>query len=179
MFIRIVVQICNLFLLYYKKNVYFFCYFGNNTYLCNMIKTLRYIFLLLSMVLMAGTLASCDKLSDDDDAVAELLPGTWTFSYELQSEEETGLSFNYDHVIFRTDSTVTITYPGGQMDGKYRAGSTEIRIEGKLADGQDRLMHWIIQTFSNKQIKAEYKFEFNEQSVTALVTLDRTDDIEN
>ena len=103
---------------------------------------------------MASLLTGCDKLSDDDDAVAELLPGTWTFSYELQSEEETGLSFNYDHVIFRTDSTVTITYPGGQLDGKYRAGS------------------------SNKQIKAEYKFEYNEQSVTALVTLDRTDDME-
>ena len=143
-----------------------------------MMKKIGYMFLLLSMVLIAGTLASCDKLSDDDDAVAELLPGTWAFSYELQSAEETGLSFNYDHVIFRTDSTVTITYPGGQMDGKYRAGSAEIRIEGRLADGQDRMMHWVIQTFSNKQIKAEYKFEFNEQSVIALVTLDRTDDME-
>lgn len=142
-----------------------------------MIATIRNIFLLVSCVLMSGTLISCDKLSDDDDAVADLLPGTWTFSYELQSEEETGLSFNYDHVIFRTDSTVTITYPGGQMDGKYRAGSAEIRIEGKLADGQERLMHWIIQSFSNKQIIAEYKFEFNEQSVTAIVTLDRTDDM--
>ncbi len=143
-----------------------------------MIKALRYIFILTSITFMASLLTGCDKLSDDDDAVAELLPGTWTFSYELQSEEETGLSFNYDHVIFRTDSTVTITYPGGQLDGKYRAGSAEIRIEGKLADGQDRLMHWVIQTFSNKQIKAEYKFEYNEQSVTALVTLDRTDDME-
>ena len=142
-----------------------------------MIATIRNIFFLVSCVLMSGTLISCDKLSDDDDAVPDLLPGTWTFSYELQSEEETGLSFNYDHVIFRTDSTVTITYPGGQMDGKYRAGSAEIRIEGKLADGQERLMHWIIQSFSNKQIIAEYKFEFNEQSVTAIVTLDRTDDM--
>lgn len=142
-----------------------------------MIATIRNIFFLVSCVLMSGTLISCDKLSDDDDAVADLLPGTWTFSYELQSEEETGLSFNYDHLIFRTDSTVTITYPGGQMDGKYRAGSAEIRIEGKLADGQERLMHWIIQSFSNKQIIAEYKFEFNEQSVTAIVTLDRTDDM--
>jgi hypothetical protein len=96
----------------------------------------------------------------------------------LQSEEDTGLSFNYDHVIFRKDSTVTITYPDGQIDGKYRAGNVEIRIEGKLDDGQDRLMHWVIQSFSNKQIKAEYKFEFNEQTVTALVTLERTDDIE-
>ena len=143
-----------------------------------MIKKIRYTFLLLSVVLMAGSLIGCDKLSDDDHAVAELLPGTWAFSYELQSEEETGLSFSYDHVIFRKDSTVTITYPDGQMDGKYRAGSAEIRIEGKLADGQDRLMHWVIQSFSNKQIKAEYKFEFNNQTITALVTLDRTDDME-
>ena len=143
-----------------------------------MIKKIRYTFLLLSVVLMAGSLIGCDKLSDDDYAVAELLPGTWAFSYELQSEEETGLSFSYDHVIFRKDSTVTITYPDGQMDGKYRAGSAEIRIEGKLADGQDRLMHWVILSFSNKQIKAEYKFEFNEQTVIALVTLDRTDDME-
>ena len=143
-----------------------------------MIKKIRYTFLLLSVVLIAGSLIGCDKLSDDDYAVAELLPGTWAFSYELQSEEETGLSFSYDHVIFRKDSTVTITYPDGQMDGKYRAGSAEIRIEGKLADGQDRLMHWVSQSFSNKQIKAEYKFEFNEQTVIALVTLDRTDDME-
>jgi hypothetical protein len=141
-------------------------------------KKIRNIFLLLSAVLIAGMMVACDKLSDDDDAVAELLPGTWAFSYELQSEEDTGLSFNYDHVIFRKDSTVTITYADGQIDGKYRAGNVEIRIEGKLDDGQDRLMHWVIQSFSNKQIKAEYKFEFNEQTVTALVTLERTDDIE-
>ena len=129
-------------------------------------------------MLMAGVLSGCDKLSDDDDAIAELLPGTWAFSYELQSEEDTGLSFSYDHVIFRKDNTVTITYPDGQMDGTYRAGSAEIRIEGELGDGQDRLMHWVILTFSNKQIKAEYKFEFGEQMVTDLVTLDRTDDLE-
>ena len=127
---------------------------------------------------MAGLLMACDKLSDDDNAVAELLPGTWAFSYELQSEEETGLYFSYDHVIFRKDSTVSITYPGGQLDGNYLAGGTEIRINGKLDDGKERIMHWIILSFSNKQIKIEYKFEYNEQSVTAFVTLDRTDDIE-
>lgn len=143
-----------------------------------MMKTIRDIFLLLSMLLMTGTLTGCDKLSDDDDAVAELLPGTWAFSYELLSAEETGLSFTYDHVIFRKDNTVTITYPGGQMDGTYRAGSAEIRIEGNLGDGQERLMHWVILSFSDKRIKAEYKFEFNKQTVTALVTLDRTDDLE-
>lgn len=141
-------------------------------------KQIRNIFLLVAMVLMAGMPAGCDKLSDDDDAVAELLPGTWAFSYELQSEEETGLSFTYDHVIFREDNTVTITYPDGQMDGRYRAGSAEIRIEGQLADGQERLMHWVILSFSSNRIKAEYKFELGGQSVTAFVTLDRTDDIE-
>jgi hypothetical protein len=140
-------------------------------------KTIKYIFLLLSMVLTAATLTCCDKLSDDDDAVADLLPGTWTFSYELQSEEETGLSFSYDHVIFRKDGTVSITYPDGQLDGKYLAGGTEIRIDGKLDDGKERIMHWIILSFSDKQVKIEYKFEFNNQTITALVTLDRTDDM--
>ena len=143
-----------------------------------MIKKIRYTFLLLSVVLMAGSLIGCDKLSDDDDAVADLLPGTWAFSYELQSEEETGLSFSYDHVIFRKDGTVSITYPDGQLDGKYLAGGTEIRIDGKLDDGKERIMHWIILSFSDKQVKIKYKFEFNNQTITALVTLDRTDDIE-
>ena len=143
-----------------------------------MIKKIRYTFLLLSVVLMAGSLIECDKLSDDDDAVADLLPGTWAFSYELQSEEETGLSFSYDHVIFRKDGTVSITYPDGQLDGKYLAGGTEIRIDGKLDDGKERIMHWIILSFSDKQVKIKYKFEFNNQTITALVTLDRTDDME-
>jgi hypothetical protein len=143
-----------------------------------MIKKIRYTFLLLSVVLMAGSLIGCDKLSDDDDAVADLLPGTWAFSYELQSEEETGLSFSYDHVIFRKDGTVSITYPDGQLDGKYLAGGTEIRIDGKLDDGKERIMHWIILSFSDKQVKIKYKFEFNNQTIIALVTLDRTDDME-
>ena len=143
-----------------------------------MIKKIRYTFLLLSVVLMAGSLIGCDKLSDDGDAVADLLPGTWAFSYELQSEEETGLSFSYDHVIFRKDGTVSITYPDGQLDGKYLAGGTEIRIDGKLDDGKERIMHWIILSFSDKQVKIKYKFEFNNQTITALVTLDRTDDME-
>ncbi len=138
---------------------------------------IKYTFLLLS-VIIAGILIGCDKLSDDDDTIVDLLPGTWAFSYELQSEHETGLYFNYDHVIFRKDSTVSITYPDGQLDGKYRAGGTEIRIVGTLDDGKERIMHWIIQSFSDKQIKIEYKFEFNEQTVNAHVTLDRTDDIE-
>ena len=71
---------------------------------------------MLLVALMCGCLTACDKLSDDDDMVVEILPGTWAFSYELQSEEDTGLSFNYDHVVFRQDGTVSIIYPDGSME---------------------------------------------------------------
>ena len=136
------------------------------------------IIMTLLAVGLCGGLTACDKLSDDDDMVTEVLPGTWAFSYELQSEEDTGLSFSYDHVIFRTDGTVSIVSPDGTMEGTYRAGSAVIRIEGKTDDGEDRQMLWRILTFSNQQITAEYEFEFGEQNVIAIVTLDRTDSLE-
>lgn len=136
------------------------------------------IIMTLLAVVLCGGLTACDKLSDDDDMVTEVLPGTWAFSYELQSEEDTGLSFSYDHVIFRTDGTVSIVSPDGTMEGTYRAGSAVIRIEGKTDDGEDRQMLWRILTFSNQQITAEYEFEFGEQNVIAIVTLDRTDSLE-
>lgn len=141
-------------------------------------KAMRYLRLMLLAVLMCGAVAACDKLSDDDDMVVEVLPGTWAFSYELVSEADTGLSFNYDHVVFRADGTVSIVYPGGSMEGTYQAGSAVIRIVGTTDDGQERQMLWRILTFSEQQITAEYEFEFGEQSVTALVTLDRTDSLE-
>ena len=50
-------------------------------------KAMRYLRLMLLAVLMCGAVAACDKLSDDDDMVVEVLPGTWAFSYELVSEE--------------------------------------------------------------------------------------------
>ena len=133
---------------------------------------------MLLVALMCGCLTACDKLSDDDDMVVEILPGTWAFSYELQSEEDTGLSFNYDHVVFRQDGTVSIIYPDGSMEGTYQAGSAVIRIEGTLENGETRQMLWRILAFSERQITAEYEFEFGEQNVIALVTLDRTDNLE-
>ena len=133
---------------------------------------------MLLVALMCGCLTACDKLSDDDDMVVEILPGTWAFSYELQSEEDTGLSFNYDHVVFRQDGTVSIIYPDGSMEGTYQAGSAVIRIEGTLENGETRQMLWRILAFSERQITAEYEFEFGEQNVVALVTLDRTDNLE-
>ncbi len=137
-----------------------------------------YIIWMLLAVLMCGSLTACDKLSDDDNMVVEILPGTWAFSYELQSEEDTGLSFDYDHVIFRQDGTVSIIYPDGSLEGTYLAGSAVIRIEGTLENGETQQMMWRILTFSERQITAEYEFEFGEQSVTAFVTLDRTDSME-
>ena len=141
-------------------------------------KAIRYITAVLIAVLTGCCLTACDKLSDDDDMVVEILPGTWAFSYELQSKEDTGLSFNYDHIIFRKDGTVSIIYPDGSMEGTYQAGSAVIRIEGTLEDGQAHQMLWRILTFSERQITAEYEFEFGEQNVIAIVTLDRTDSLE-
>lgn len=134
---------------------------------------MRQAFVFFSALLML--LASCDKLDDGDDAIVEVLPGTWLFSYELQSEAETGLTFQYDHVIFRTDGTCSITYPDGSMEGTYRAGSAVIKIEGE-AGGEQRTMLWRILSFTKKQVVAEYEFEYNEESVTAIVTLDRDDE---
>lgn len=131
--------------------------------------------LLFCLLVSLPLVSSCDRLSDDDDMVAEVLPGTWAFSYELQSEEDPGLYFSYDHVIFRTDGTVSITYPDGSMEGTYRAGGDVIRIEGRLDNGDEQLMLWRIIAFSAQQLTAEYDFEFGGQRIKALVTLDRTD----
>ena len=139
------------------------------------LNTMRRQAYLLVMALCLLTFGACDRLSDDDDTLAQMLPGTWAFSYELQSEEETGLNFSYDHVIFRTDGTVSITYPEGSMEGTYRAGGDVIRIEGRLDNGEEQLMLWRIVAFSAQQLTAEYDFEFGGQRIKALVTLDRTD----
>ena len=126
------------------------------------------------MLILCCILAGCDKLEDGNaDVVREVLPGTWSFAYELQSEEETGLEFSYDHVIFRKDGTVSITYPGGSLEGTYEAGSAVIRIEGQ-ADGTDtRQRLWRIVSFSGKEMKVEYIFDLHGQEVTALVTLEK------
>ena len=127
---------------------------------------------LLGLSLLA---VGCDKLDDGDDAIMGVLPGTWLFSYELLSEVETGLNFQYDRVVFRADGTCSITYPDGSMEGTYRAGSSVIRIEGE-SGGEQRTMLWRVKSFTKKQVVAEYEFEYDEQSVTAIVTLDRDDE---
>jgi len=126
------------------------------------------------ILILCCLLWGCDKLEDGDaDVIRDILPGTWAFSYELQSEEETGLAFEYDHVIFRTDGTVSITYPGGSLEGTYQAGSAVIRIEGKTNGDETRQMLWRIISFSSQTLKADYSFDFNGQSITALVMLEK------
>lgn len=139
-----------------------------NDYICSMKKRMAW------MLMLCCILMGCDKLEDSDAGVVrEVLPGTWSFSYELQSEEEIGLSFAYDHVIFREDGTVSITYPGGSLEGTYKAGSAVIHIEGKIDESETRQMLWYILSFSEKMMKLEYKFDFNKQETTALVTLEK------
>ena len=105
--------------------------------------------------------------------ILDILPGTWAFSYELQSDEETGLAFEYDHVIFRQDGTVSITYPGGSLEGTYQVGSAVIRIEGRITENETRQMLWRIISFSSQTLSADYSFDFNGQSITALVMLEK------
>lgn len=129
---------------------------------------------LLPMLFLCCLLWRCDKLEDGDaDVICDILLGTWAFSYELQSEEETGLTFEYDHVIFRTDGTVSITYPGGSLEGTYQAGNAVIRIEGKTNGEETRQMLWRIISFSSQTLTADYSFDFNGQSITALVMLEK------
>ena len=126
------------------------------------------------MTMCALMLTGCDKLDDGDAGlVREVLPGTWAFSYELQSEEEVGIEVDYEYVIFRNDNTVSITYPEGSLEGTYEAGSVAIRIEGNVNGGEQQQMLWRIITFSKKKITAEYKFDWNGKSVTAIVTLEK------
>ena len=130
----------------------------------------------------AMLLTACDSL-DKNGAINEILPGDWAFNYELQSDVETGLSFSYEQVIFRADGTCAITYPDGYdedgnvvygaLSGTYQAGDASIYIQGVLDDGVEREMLWRILSFSQKEIVAEYEFEFQGQSVTAILTLER------
>ena len=129
---------------------------------------------LIFMTICALMLTGCDKLDDGDASlVREVLPGTWAFSYELQSEEEVGIEVDYEYVIFRDDNTVSITYPEGSLEGTYEAGSVAIRIDGAVDGGSQQQMLWRIITFSKKKITAEYKFDWQDQAVTAIVTLEK------
>jgi len=132
----------------------------------------RRLWLLFQIGFTVLLLSGCDKLDDSGDAISEILPGTWLFSYDLQSDEDPGLMFSYDQVIFTDDGNCVITYPGGQMDGTYRANGSVIRIDG-IINGETHTMLWRVRSFARKKIVAEYDFELGRQHITAIVTLDR------
>mgnify|MGYP007070042164 FL=1 len=133
----------------------------------------------LIIMMICGLFAGCDKLDDGDAGlVNEVLPGNWAFSYELLNDDS-GMSFLYDHVIFRTDGSVSITYPDGSIEGTYEAGSVSILIVGTLDGGEMQQMLWRILSFSTRQITLEYIFDINGRSVTAIVTLQKVDSPEN
>lgn len=141
-------------------------------------------------------LAACDKLDDSGDgAINSVLPGTWSFSYELQSDDDTGLAFEYEKVIFGADGTCAITYldhdepvldadgnDTGQyvhvyeaLHGTYRASNAVIRIDSSEADGQERTMLWAVRSFSDERIVADFDFDLDGQHVRAVVTLERVE----
>ena len=154
-------------------------------------KTVKWLLLFYLFTLLPF---SCDKLDDGgDEAINEVLVGTWSFSYELQSEDDVDLSFSYEQVIFRSDGTCAITYPDGlkpvldadgnetgeyeqaysALTGIYRASNAVIRIESSDVGGEERVMLWVIQSFSEKRLTANYDFELDSQPVRAVVTLEK------
>jgi hypothetical protein len=129
---------------------------------------------LMLALIGSGVLSACDKLDDGDDgALQGVIVGDWDFSYELLGDEDTGLAFEFQQVIFRQDGTCSITYPEGSLEGTWRAGNSVIKIEGSIDNGDMQTMLWRVQSFSARQLVAEYDFEINGTSVKAVVTLDK------
>ena len=155
------------------------------------------IVLALCIVLTVG----CDRLDDGDDGlVADVLPGEWAFSYELLSDDDLAMEFNYKQVIFRRDSTCAITYIDGYaerldeqgrpvvgidgepvyepvwgaLNGTYQATNSMIRIVSSDFDGTERVLLWRISSLSSRRIVAEYEFEYSPSKFAiAVVTLDK------
>jgi hypothetical protein len=132
-----------------------------------MTRAKRYMARLLTVLLVAWGTAACDELGGDN-AINEVLPGTWTFSYETTDEIE--LEFEYELIVFNSDGTCSISYDGGAELGYYRAGDVTVVIE---ADKAKDPMVWKVLSFSPYQIVAEYEFDMNGRSVLATITLEK------
>lgn len=134
--------------------------------------SVRHLVCWLWAVLLCGSaLTACDKLDDGDDILQGVITGDWDFSYELDAD--VGLAFEFEQVFFRQDGTCSITYPGGSMEGTYKTGQSLIRIVGTIDGGTEQTMLWRVRSFSARQVVADYSFDFNGKSVTAVVTLDK------
>ena len=124
--------------------------------------------LTLIITMMSLVLIACEELSQDDGVVRQVLPGTWSFTYEADGELD--IALNYQLVIFRDDNTCSITYDDGQLDGTYRTGDALIRIESPDL-GEDRPLLWRLVSFSPYEVVATYLYDAAAQPVTVTVTL--------
>lgn len=129
------------------------------------------IFLLgLVTLLTAGLgLTACEKLGGND-AIREVLPGQWSFSYT--TSEELDLEFEYELVVFQTDGSCSINSETEELNGTYRASDDVVVIDADHTPN-DKPMLWKILSFSPYRIVAEYEFEDNGQSVTATIYLEK------
>jgi len=129
-------------------------------------KLFRGLFALLTIAL---SLTACEELGGDD-AISEVLPGHWAFSYT--TSEELDLEFEYDMIIFNADGTCAITSESEEQYGTFRASDAVVVIEAEhTPNGQPML--WKILSFSPYQIIAEYDYEDNGQRVTATINLEK------
>ena len=124
-------------------------------------------FWLMSMTLLP---TACEELSKEGSVINEVVPGTWSFTYDIQGD--VSFSFSYEYVIFRDDGTCAITYPDGELKGTYQAGDGFILIE---SDGtiNAKPMMWRILEFSPYQLSAEYVLELEEQDVLITIWLEK------
>ena len=122
---------------------------------------------LIAMLATDTTFTACDKLGGDN-AINEVLPGTWSFSYT--TSEEMDVEFEYELIIFQADGNCAITYDGGEETGTYRAGDATVLID---ALNLDEPMLWRVISFSPYQIVAEYDFESKGHTITATITLEK------
>ncbi len=124
--------------------------------------------LLLSLLLLTG----CEELSHDGNAIMEVLPGKWAFTYE--TSENLGMAFNYEYVVFQADGRCAITFEGGQDEGTYRASDDAIAIDaGESLNG--RVMLWRVSSFSPYQVTATYTFDWQGATTSATIWLEKVD----
>lgn len=162
---------------------------------------IRRVILQIAMAVLGGfMLSACDKLDDSDDGIMnEVLPGKWAFSYAFKGDVDPGLDFQYRYVLFNEDGTCALAYIVGEeprtddagnhvldnegrvvydavydaLHGTYQATRAMIRIVSSDIGGEERILLWKITSFSAKRLVAEYSFNLNAQSLTAVVTLEK------
>ena len=128
-------------------------------------------FLHTLMVALLLPLTACDKL-ENGTAINEALPGKWSFSYT--TSEEIDFSLSYEFLLFNADGTCAITYPDGQIEGRYRASDAVIRIEAALDNGKEDTYLWRVLSMSPYRIVTEYDYEESEShKITLTLTLDK------